>query len=87
MDNLYTRSDLHRFEERVEDKIDAILDDLGETQMDRDRSAHRLDRLRDASAFLVLMQRCVKTEAQVIALDDKTSCTLYDFYLTDKDVK
>lgn len=85
--NLYTRSDLRRFEQRVEDKIDSILDDLGTTQHERDRSAHRLDRLRDASAFLRLFQRQVKTDAQVIELDSATACTLYDYYLTDKDAR
>jgi len=85
--NLYTRSDLYRFDERVQDEIDKQLDSMGGWNADRDRIAHSLDRLRGASNWLTMMQRCVKTEAQVIALDDSVACVMFDYYLRDKDAK
>lgn len=85
--NLYTVADLARFDERVQDAIDAELDKLRDPSANRDRVAHRLGRLRSASDWFTMMQYAVKTDAQCIQLDNAVSCVMFDFYLTDKDVK
>lgn len=88
--NLYTTTDLYRFEQRCEEKIDSILDDPDYANNDysfRDRAAHQITRLRNAAIWLHSMQRYVHTDAQVIELDCTTLVTLFDFYLLDKDVK
>ena len=84
----YNTADLYRFQERVARKIDSILDDPNIlSQHDRDKAASRLDRLRPAYDWLNMMQRCVKTDKQVIELDTPVATVLFDFYLLDKDVK
>lgn len=85
--NLYTTADLYRFEQRIDAKIDSIMDDPTiMSQHARDRAAEQLNRLRPAGEWLSMMQRCVKTDAQVIELADHVTCVLFDFYLRDKDV-
>lgn len=70
---LYTTRELWDLDQKVNDEIDKL--------MDANIKRGLVGRLIDASAWLCMMQRCVKTDDAVIDLDTHVTVALWDAYL------
>ena len=79
---LYTTTELHSFQERVEHALGVELAKLLEIESSCDRlvkAEHGLyKRLMDASKWLEMMQRCVVTDEPVVRLSTDVSTALWD---------
>ena len=82
---LLTTTDLYNLELAVEAKLEGELDELMKIGSLEERQLQvehgLLGRLLKASAWLSMMQKCVKTDEAVIALDESVSVALFDAYI------
>ena len=82
---LLTTADLYEIGIDVDDKLEIMLDELMQIESLEERkmqAEHGLfGRLSAAGAWLTMMQKCVKTDAPVIELEDSVSVALFDAYI------